>query len=564
MALGAGVLTGLTAATVLSTSSPASAAAIQVPNCVLNSGSGYEYNQLQNGTTLVPFMLFGGTAISPTAGDTVSVVCTGLPTVASGSALLVGVTNPIAAFVDHFSGSGTFGLNMFLGGLPSFVATDNGPARSSTATGGSLGAVSSGTAEVSYLSSAVSAGATSRPLAGYRTGSSSGAGLPVTLSAGQSLFIGNVCVPSGTTPPCTSASGAYETTTVSSDYTAKTTSIGVSALAHGYAKGTPVIVPYTYTIPTTGANDTDATCPPSAAQVAIGLTNCALAIADLSVDEYGFAYINFTGQNPSPATTSVTGFSGLTTAPPLLTVTNVTNSVAGALGGNTSSTYNGTSSALPGDTVELDSVSGAEGTFWADPYGSLSEPLTIEVIDSNGTAAQLNTTDTQGLSSSSNGDLSIVPDVYYPGGTSVSCGFVCKVTGTGGGGTFTGGTLAKNTSGDTWNPNSGGEATDEVIPTEGYNAAHNDFQALAPGPLNYLVVQPDVAPPGDGSYDVANVTCTTTCPIPGNSPITQIATLSAAAGPGPTSPYPFTVLSLSAALSGLPSGGIPPGYPLVL
>ena len=60
MALGAGVLTGLTAATVLFTSSPAAAAAFQVPDCAISSGSGFEYNQVQNGTTLVPYMLFNG------------------------------------------------------------------------------------------------------------------------------------------------------------------------------------------------------------------------------------------------------------------------------------------------------------------------------------------------------------------------------------------------------------------------------------------------------------------------------------------------------------------------
>ena len=101
----------------------------------------YEYNQLQNGTTLAPFMLFNGTAISPTAGDTISVACTGLSP-ASDSSLLTGVTSPLAAFVDKFSTAGTYGLNMFLGGVPTFAPTDNGPSRTTAANNGSLGASS--------------------------------------------------------------------------------------------------------------------------------------------------------------------------------------------------------------------------------------------------------------------------------------------------------------------------------------------------------------------------------------------------------------------------------------
>ena len=292
----------------------------------------------------------------------------------------------------------------------------------------------------------------------------------------------------------------------------------------------------------------------------IGLTNCAFAVADTNVDEYGFAYVNFTGQLAYPATASVPGFSSDTTAPPSLTVTNVTNSIGTSLGGtNSTSIYNGTSSALPGDVVELDSVSGAAGQFWGDPYGSGPLPLTIEVIDSNGTQAPLNSIDTQGQTS---GLLSIVPDVYYPTGTSISCGTTCTPTGNGSPGTYTGGELANNTSGDTWNPSSAGQATDEVIPTEGYNPTANAIEALVPGALTYLVVQPNSAPVNDSPYDIATATCGTQCPLPGTTPITQIGTLSAAAGPGPTSPYPFTIITLSSPLS--LSSTIPPGYPLLL
>ena len=91
------------------------------------SGGTYEYNQLQNGTTLAPFMLFNGTAISPTAGDTISVACTGLSSAASDSSLLTGVTSPLAAFVDRFSTAGTYGLNMFLGGVPTFARRTTDP-----------------------------------------------------------------------------------------------------------------------------------------------------------------------------------------------------------------------------------------------------------------------------------------------------------------------------------------------------------------------------------------------------------------------------------------------------
>ena len=76
-----------------------------------------------------------------------------------------------------------------------------------------------------------------------------------------------------------------------------------------------MIVPFTYTIPATGAADPDASCPPSQAEVNIGLTNCAFAVADTNVDEYGFAYVNFTGQLAYPATASVPGFRSNTTAP---------------------------------------------------------------------------------------------------------------------------------------------------------------------------------------------------------------------------------------------------------
>ena len=196
----------------------------------MSSGGAYEYNQLQNGTTLAPFMLFNGTAISPTAGDTISVACTGLSSAASDSSLLTGVTSPLAAFVDKFSTAGTYGLNMFLGGVPTFVPTDNGPSRTTAANNGSLGASSGGIVEASYLSAAASAGATTLSLAGYRTGSSNGTGLPVALPSGSTLFIG--CVASGT---CAGTTGLYETVTTTAAYTAKAATISVTGLKNAYA-----------------------------------------------------------------------------------------------------------------------------------------------------------------------------------------------------------------------------------------------------------------------------------------------------------------------------------------
>jgi hypothetical protein len=63
--------------------------------------------------------------------------------------------------------------------------------------------------------------------------------------------------------------------------------------------------PASFTIPsqTTAAN-TDGTCPPSAAQVQVGLTNCALTVADTSGDEFGLTFLNYPNQ-PTPAAPTV-------------------------------------------------------------------------------------------------------------------------------------------------------------------------------------------------------------------------------------------------------------------
>jgi hypothetical protein len=547
VALGAGLLAGLTTAAVLSTTpTPASAAALQTANCAFNGlASGqttpnYIYNQTQAGV-LVPFMLLNGQ--DATAGTTqISVVCTGLSALASDASLLAGVTNPIAGFTDQYSGFGTFGLNLFLGGTPSFVQTDNGSAATTTANSGTLGAASSGVVEAAYTNAAPSGTTLSFASSGstksYRTGSTSGFGFPVALTAGETLFVGSV-------------GGTYQTVTVAAATAANATTITLNSpgLSGTYATRTPVVVPYTYTIPSAGAADSDATCPPSAAQVAVGLTNCAFAIADTAADEYGFGYVNFTGQPALPASTAVAGTTAFTN-PPLLSVTTVSSSDPSNVG---------TSKALPGDTVALTSVSGASGTFWADPEGSQSEALQVEVVDSAGTAALLTSTDSLG---SNTGNPAIVPDVYYPAGTSPTCGTTCSApTTNGSGGSVTGGVLTDSVS--TGNPNSAGEALDEVIPSEGYNAVSNTFEALAPGALKYIVIEPSVAPPGDGSYDTTAMACTTTCPLPGTSPISTLTTLSASVASGDTGSDPFTVLPVTA-LSGLPSGGIPPGDELFL
>ncbi len=83
------------------------------------------------------------------------------------------------------------------------------------------------------------------------------------------------------------------------------------------------------------ALDTDAVCPPTAAQVALGLSNCAIAVADLAGNEYGFAYVNYPSTTsfpvtPWPGTYAVpvsatdTGYA----SPPSLSVLNVTDTAA--------------------------------------------------------------------------------------------------------------------------------------------------------------------------------------------------------------------------------------------
>ncbi len=143
---------------------------------------------------------------------------------------------------------------------------------------------------------------------------------------------------------------------------------------------------YTFKIPseTTAANS-DGTCPPTPAQVQVGLTNCALDVADTSGDSFGLGYLNYASQ-PTPSAPSVT----------------VTPSSVSA-----------------GDAVSL-SGSG----FWGDPEGTTSGlPVSVSVTDSHSTTKALTTN-----------AVSIAADVYTPGsGTN------------GSGGTLTGGSFSATT-----------------------------------------------------------------------------------------------------------------------
>ncbi|MGD0254372.1 MAG: hypothetical protein ABSB99_02240 [Acidimicrobiales bacterium] len=90
------------------------------------------------------------------------------------------------------------------------------------------------------------------------------------------------------------------------------------------------LVDYVYTVPTSGAADADGVWPPSVAQVAEGLSNCAMAVADGVGAEYGLDYVTYPSQNPWPSTTVVPGTTGFTN-PPNLTVTLSTVSPGGSV-----------------------------------------------------------------------------------------------------------------------------------------------------------------------------------------------------------------------------------------
>jgi hypothetical protein len=471
MAIGTGMLAGATAITVLSTSSPA-AAKTQTANCTFN-GVG---NQLQGSpTVLVPFMINGGAAVTPGVTQ-INIVCTGLPI---NTQMVVGIASPLAGF-NSTTFTGTNALNEFMGGVS------------------------------------------------------------VT----------------GPDEPFSSPTGTLTMTeTVNADQQAL---------------------------------NTDAVCPPSASQVALGLSNCAIAVADLPGNEYGFAYVNYNTSVSHPvtpwpgayavATAQGTGYA----SPPGLSVLNVTNTAAFTYG--TALTTNAAASALDepattnscpfndltgctaipvptlgsaiaqGTVLLVGSLSGTHeiavvnapiaagatkiwvnnlvntypsGTtvtpitggssaatagdqvflsgngFWADPDGTLTEPLTVEVIDHLGTANVL-ATNTQSPEA-------IDPDIYTATNKGGGATF-------GSGGTFTGGTLGLL----------------ETIPAGGlgYGAGGpgtGSAAAFTGGTLTYVVVEPNVAPFNDivpettmtttgavaYSYDTVTTTCTTTCLTPG-------------------------------------------------
>lgn len=142
----------------------------------------------------------------------------------------------------------------------------------------------------------------------------------------------------------------------------------------------------TFTIPsTTTAANSDGKCPPTPAQVQVGLTNCTLAVADTSGNQYALDYLNYPNQ-PTPSAPSVT----------------VTPATVAA-----------------GDAVSL-SGSG----FWGDPEGTTSgQAVSVTVTDSTGVTKALTTN-----------AISIAADVYTTGsGTN------------GSGGTLTGGSFSATT-----------------------------------------------------------------------------------------------------------------------
>ena len=273
------------------------------------------------------------------------------------------------------------------------------------------------------------------------------------------------------------------------------------------------LVNYVYTVPTSGAADTDAVCPPTAAQVAMGLPNCAMAVADGAGNEYGFGYVNYAAQPPWPASTvvptSLTEF-GLTN-PPNLLVSPATVSAGGTV----------TLSSLPAPYCLGASLPATCGQFWADPDGTLTEPLTVEVYDSAGTI--------NALTANTQSPEAIGIDVYQPNGY----GFNIH-----GGGTLTGGVLTGLT---------------ETIPTGGLaDMGAGGATAFVPGALHFVVVEPSVAPYNDtttaAAYDTVTNACTatgtvtgltsTSCPIPGApnadpSPVGAIGTGQNALLPAP-------------------------------
>ena len=274
------------------------------------------------------------------------------------------------------------------------------------------------------------------------------------------------------------------------------------------------LVNYVYTVPTSGAADTDAVCPPTAAQVAMGLPNCAMAVADGAGNEYGFGYVNYAAQPPWPASTSVPTGVGSEfgyTNPPNLLVSPSTVSAGGTV----------TLSSLPAAYCEGASLPATCGQFWADPDGTLTEPLTVEVYDSAGT---INT-----LTANTQSPEAIGIDVYQPNGY----GFNVH-----GGGTLTGGVLTGLT---------------ETIPTGGLaDMGAGGATAFVPGALHFIVVEPSVAPYNDtttaAAYDTVTNACTatgtvtgltsTSCPIPGApnadpSPVGAIGTGQNALLPAP-------------------------------
>lgn len=164
-----------------------------------------------------------------------------------------------------------------------------------------------------------------------------------------------------------------------------------NGLATLIVSGSTLTAGFTYTVPsaTTGKNAT-ATCPPSAAQVQAGLTNCALAVANTTATEFGFAYLNYPAQ-PVPAAPTVT-----------VTPTTVTNGKV--------------------------TLSGSG--FWGDPDGTLIRPLIVGVATSV-TAAKTPPV----FHPLTTNPITIAPDTYTPGPKATS----------GSGGTLTGGTFAATT-----------------------------------------------------------------------------------------------------------------------
>jgi hypothetical protein len=232
---------------------------------------------------------------------------------------------------------------------------------------------------------------------------------------------------------------------------------------------------YTYTAPPAvdGAVNPDAVCPPTQAQVNMGLTNCAMAVADGNGNEYGFGYVTYPGQTnwtqatPANAIT-LPGFGTGYKIAPGMSIT--------------------PSTVTPGGSV---TVAGAQ--FFADPDGTLTEPLTAIFLDSAGTINE--STFGQGTLTSpapSSGSkvactgCAIPPVDYLPGNHAGSQA-----------GTLSGGVL---------------NATSVPVPSGGLaNYGTGGATAFVAGTLTVLVLEPSVAPFNDGIYDTVAATTTTTC-----------------------------------------------------